>query len=164
MQRSRKLTIAFGTGASLLTLLAVASRAPDPGRDVTSSPEWLARVHSYIADREYEAHDDGSGLQAPNRRHDLRTFFTPSGIRVHDRTAAGSPRLFDLRLERLGRGAERTSVTAGTLHADGARVEIRRDDVTEWYQNGPDGLEQGFTLSDFAAPPGAEPLVLELAL
>src|SRR5262245_18504949 len=163
MRRSTQLAAGTLLAAALFSLSVLGSR-PQPHSDATSDPAWLARVHSYIADREYQAHDDGSGLQAPNRRHDLRTFFMPSGIRVHDRTDAGSPQLLALRLERIGRGAERTAVPEGTLHAEGARVEIRRGDVTEWYENRPEGLEQGFTLSDFAASPGDESLVLELAL
>ena len=35
---------------------------------------------------------------------------------------------------------------------NGARVEYRRDGITEWYVNGPRGLEQGFTLD--RAPAG----------
>ena len=43
----------------------------------------------------------------------------------------------------------------------GARVEYRRDGLTEWYINGPRGLEQGFTL---AAPPAGARSSSRLAL
>jgi len=44
------------------------------------------------------------------------------------------------------------------------RVEYRHGALTEWYVNGPMGLEQGFTIT--ARPPGSvgEPLTLELAV
>ena len=37
------------------------------------------------------------------------------------------------------------SVEPGEVVSEGARVEIRRADVVEWYANSPRGLEQGFT-------------------
>src|SRR5262245_48528902 len=111
---SRQLFIATAIGMAILTLSMLASRHGNRAADPRGDPDWLARVQSYIADREYRAHDDGSGLQAPNRRHGLRTWFTPSGIRVHDRTAGGSPRLLALRLERIGRGSALHPVPAGT--------------------------------------------------
>ncbi len=52
-----------------------------------------------------------------------------------------------------------------TLTGNGNRLEYRRGDLTEWYLNGSQGLEQGFTL---AHRPGtnheAEPLVIALAV
>ena len=65
---------------------------------------WQARMQQALAEREYRASHNGEGLQAPNRRHDLRTYFEPSGIRVRDRTAAGSPELLWLSLAGVGRG------------------------------------------------------------
>lgn len=43
-----------------------------------------------------------------------------------------------------------------------SRVEYRRDGLTEWYVNGPRGLEQGFTLA--APPAGAEQFTVSLAI
>src|SRR5207245_45285 len=47
--------------------------------------------------------------------------------------------------------------------ADSNRVEYRRGSLTEWYVNGPAGLEQGFTINE---PPGrshGQPLTVLLA-
>ena len=44
------------------------------------------------------------------------------------------------------------------------RVEYRRGGVTEWYQNGPLGLEQGFTLIHRPGRANGQSLTLELAL
>ena len=102
------------------------------------------------------------GLQAPNRAHDLRSCFGPDGVRVHDRTDAGSPVLLGLRLTGVGRGEPLAPVQPGLVSRQGARVEIRRPDLTEWYLNSEAGLEQGFTLTE--RPAGQGELVLELAL
>jgi hypothetical protein len=121
----------------------------------------LDRARRHIAGREYRASDGGTGLQAPNRAHDLRTYFDATGVRVHDRTASGSPALVQLTLARVGR-ARLENVAAGTVIADENRVEIHRPGIVEWYVNSPDGLEQGFTLD--RRPAGDGPLVLELAI
>jgi hypothetical protein len=139
--------------------LSLASCVPsDPAEDAS----FLTAAQESIAQREYRASENDEGLQAPNRRHNLRTYFEPDGIRVVDRTAAGNPRLLELSLAGVGREGEFRAVPAGTLHADEARVEIRRPGLVEWFVNGPDGLEQGFTLEE--PPRGAGKLVLELAL
>ncbi|MCP4039292.1 MAG: hypothetical protein GY733_20295, partial [bacterium] len=121
---------------------------------------WLSRMQQGLTQREYEASENGEGLQAPNRRHNLRTYFAPSGIRVHDRTAAGSPALLGLAWVGLGRGQLLAPVAPGEVTSEGARVEIRRPDLLEWYTNSPAGLEQGFTL--FERPQGEGALALEL--
>ena len=136
--------------------VAVAPEATEPGG------AWVARAQGHIAAREYRASENEEGLQAPNRRHALRTYFEPTGIRVVDRVAGGSPELLALRLRRLGRPKSLTPVGPGEVSHDGPRVEIRREAVVEWYVNDPTGLEQGFTLA--APPAGSGPLLLELSL
>jgi len=120
------------------------------------------RVQQRLAEREYHTSTNDAGLQAPNRVHNLRTYFEPSGIRVHDRTAAGSPQLLGLSLVGLGRGDDLTPVSPGEVTSDGSRVEINRPDLVEWYSNSTLGLEQGFTLA--ARPQGRGELAFELAV
>ena len=74
--------------------------------------------------------------------------FEPTGIRLHDRTAAGSPKLADLSLSKIGRGENLKPVPAGSVSHFESRVEIIRPGITEWYENSAQGLEQGFTLPD----------------
>jgi hypothetical protein len=131
---------------------------PAIGRPPSS---WLARAQREIAEREYQASENGEGLQAPNRAHDLRTYFERTGIRVHDRSTDSSE-LLRLSLSGVGRGADLAPVAPGEVASDGARVEIRRPGLVEWYVNSPDGLEQGFTLG--ARPAGEGRLALELVL
>ena len=143
-----------------LEALSAASR-PQPAAVTTGT--GLARMQREIAAREYQASPRGGAIQAPNRAQALRTWFEPTGVRVHDRTASGNAPLAELRLVGVGRGdLGLVEVTPGEVASEGSRVEIRRSGIVEWYVNAPAGLEQGFTLA--RRPAGAGPLVLELAV
>jgi hypothetical protein len=120
------------------------------------------RLERAIAQKEYEASRNGEGLQAPNRAHNLRTYFDPGGIRVVERTAPQAPTLADLRLRRVGRGKSLKAVPPGTLTSAGPRVEVRRPDLVEWYVNSPAGVEQGFTVNRRLR--GSGPLTLEMSV
>src|SRR5262245_64160701 len=109
---------------------APAQAAPPPApsakagtRAPESDPEWLASARRLLSEREYRASENGGGLQAPNRRHELRTYFAATGVRVHDRERPGEPRLFSLELVGLGRGSQLEPVPPGRVSAAGARVE-----------------------------------------
>ena len=136
-----------------------ASKTSFPGGAVE---DWWGHVQEALAEAEYHPSENGQGLQAPNRAHNLRVYFGRTGIRLHDRTVPGSPELAGFSLVGMGRGAELAAVAAGTVMHAGTRVEIQRPGVIEWYKNSSLGLEQGFTL---AAPmKGEGPIVLELAV
>ncbi len=143
-------------------LIAAATAGAEGTPAPTPDPAWLSRLQAGLAAREYWATANREGLQAPNRAHRLRTRFETTGIRVHDRVAAGSPGLVELRVAGLGRGVSLAPVAPGEVTSREARVEIRREALVEWYENGPAGLEQGFTLQ--ARPPGEGPLVVELSV
>ncbi|MBC8187781.1 MAG: FG-GAP repeat protein [Proteobacteria bacterium] len=115
-----------------------------------------------IAAAEYQASETERGLQAPNRAHGLRTWFAPTGIRIHDRRIAGRSGLAELSLVGIGRGSMLAPVAAGRVTETASRVEIRRPGIVEWYENSPRGLEQGFTLQ--ARSQGEGSLVLELSV
>jgi hypothetical protein len=149
------LMLALGSGA---TAEVVPASRPDSS---VAPADWILRAQQHIEAREYHASENGHGLQAPNRAHNLRTRFEKSGIRVHDRTAAGSPELLGLSLAGIGRGAALASAPPGErVVADADRVEIHRPGLVEWYVNSPAGLEQGFTLAERLE--GEGPLSLEL--
>ncbi len=150
-----------GTGGADAPARPVVSVAAEPG-DAAPAGDGLAAIQRHIAQREYRASYNSNGLQAPNRVHNLRTYFSPNGIRVHDRTRAGSPELLALNLTGIGRGETLAAVGFGEVKSDGARVEIHRPELIEWYENSPAGLEQGFTLEE--RPAGDGPLWLELAV
>ena len=71
---------------------------------------------------------------------------------------------FGLRLAGLGRGARLEAVATDSPEAKANRVEYRRGALSEWYVNGPLGLEQGFTLDSPPARKGSEALTLALRL
>ena len=145
-------------GACILAaLLLVHAEARAENRDTS-----LAAARRQVEAREYHASQNRVGLQAPNRAQNLRTYFDTTGIRVHDRTAPASPELLALSLGRVGRGEALAKVEPGSVKGDGARVEIRREGLVEWYLNSEVGLEQGFWLE--RRPGGEGPLVVELAL
>ncbi len=53
---------------------------------------------------------------------------------------------------------------AAAITADDHRIEYRRGALAEWYDNRPEGLEQGFTLAAPLAPRGGNSWVLPCAL
>lgn len=142
--------------------LAAAAQAAPIQVAGASDSRGMARAQRQIEEREYHASRNQRGLQAPNRPHNLRAYFEPGGLRLHDRSAPGEPELMALRLAALGRAGSERPVPAGEVSSDGARVEIRRPGLVEWYLNAGVGLEQGFTLDE--RPEGAGRLSLKLAL
>ena len=114
---------------------------------------WLSQVQKDIAAREYYAsravHKDPARdniLQAPNRRQNLRTWFTENGILVQRRVAAGQDWTFKLRPEKVGVAGALRKLTLGKPQAEGCRVTYPGKYLDEWFENRPEGLEQGFTI------------------
>jgi hypothetical protein len=165
--RARARIGAFLLGVAVLAGCVESDPAPPAAPDVAApaapdlSGRWLARVQREIAAREYEASESGNSLQAPNRQQGLRTWFEPTGVRVVDRMADDAA-LAELSLASIGRNGNAQPVVAGEVTHEGARVEIRRPGLVEWYDNSPAGLEQGFTLQE--RPPGDGPVVFALAV
>jgi hypothetical protein len=131
-----------------------------PEGDVYRDSGWLARAQRGLAEREYQASLSRQGLQAPNRAQNLRTYFDPTGVRVVDRTAPGGPMLVELQLAGWGRGEDLSPASPGVVTSEGARVEIARAGLVEWYRNSAFGLEHGFDVPRRPADLGA--LILEL--
>jgi hypothetical protein len=119
-----------------------------------------------------EAQAEGSGVQpaaarpgyrVENRQHALEAEFTAAGVKVRSGSA-----VLGMKLVGYGYGGSLQAVGAAEPRAEANRVEYVRGEVTEWYVNGPLGLEQGFTLA--RAPvveegrAGAGPLSIALAL
>jgi len=143
-----------------LCLLLPAAPQGKPGRVHPLDPGLVERAREAIARSEYEARASALGLQAPNRANGLRTYFAPEGVSLHDRARADAPPLLDLTLVGVGRPRRLAKITPGEVTHSGARVEIRRPGLAEWYVNSPAGLEQGFTVEK--RPEGDGALELEL--
>jgi hypothetical protein len=68
-------------------------------------------------------------------------------------------------LTRYGYGDRLRRPASARLFGSANRVEYRRGDLTEWYSNGSQGLEQGFTLAHRPGmDPQGEPLVIALGV
>jgi hypothetical protein len=112
------------------------------------------------------------GFREENARQALVTEFTKQGVEVR-----GHNLRWGIETRAYGYGNTLHPVKAVAPQANANRIEYRRDGVnddglTEWYENGPLGLEQGFTLARRpekvpGKEPGKEndqPLTLELGL
>jgi FG-GAP repeat len=131
------------TGLSSLPPAAQATISGALGRD---SHQYLARATE-------------SGFRSENPAHGLVAEFTKSGVVVK----AGAGRL-GLSLRRFGYGTSLQRVAPASPQATRNRVTYRRGALTEWYVNGPLGLEQGFTLAAAPTRRGSGPLTLSLSL
>ena len=138
----------------------VEQEAPPPG--LSSLPIQAQTSISAALGRDqraYHAKRDGHAWRLENRKHGLRADFTTRGVEMR----SGAAR-FGLRLAGLGRGARLEAVAASKPEAKSNRIDYRRGGLSEWYVNGPLGLEQGFTLDSPPARKGSEALTLALRL
>ena len=136
---------------------------------------WWSAVQKEIRQSEYKIRrqektnlpDVNAAYQASNRAQNLRTYFTPTGIRVVRRTESVPGWQWSLRLAGYGYAGEVKAVDEAKLTVSENRIEYRRGGVVEWYVNDEKGLEQGFTL---AGPPETNggktksEIVLEMAV
>ncbi len=129
-------------------------------RSAGVTEDWLGTVLAQIEADEYKASVNERGLQAPNRAHNIRTYFEDGGIEVVQRTGeAESSWSFEWRTTRWGREGELVDVAdgAGSVAADhsaakpvanGCRVTYDWGEIEEWYENKKEGLEQGFVVRE----------------
>jgi hypothetical protein len=148
--------ITIGRAAALFLVVGAWSLAKAEGLSLQAQQQIQAA--------EYEV-SWRDGYQAPNRAHGFRTFFHEQGIRAVPRVEDEATWEWELRWIGYGRGADAQPVPEAVLAPRGSRVDYRRGAFTEWYENTPRGLEQGFLLP---APPGKQgspgPVHLDLAL
>ena len=107
----------------------------------------------------YSAKTTGEGFEAANARQKLVTRFTSEGVEVRHGNAR-----WGLALRGYGYGNTLPSVKAVAPQSLRNRVEYRRGVLTEWYVNGPGGLEQGFTLGQPPEKANGQPLTIALAV
>jgi hypothetical protein len=89
----------------------------------------------------YYAHPAGGGFEAANPSQELIIDFTSQGIEVRNRDAR-----WRMTLRGYGYGAALNAVETVAPTVSLNRVQYWREGITEWYVNGPVGLEQGFTV------------------
>jgi hypothetical protein len=125
--------------ATLRGPLSAAMGADDPGYFATSAP--------------------AGRLAARTPSQNLTSTFAPAGVTVRSPGARLS-----LGLRGIGYGGALSPVAPATPRAQANRVVYSHPGVSEWYANGPLGLEQGFTVARPPAAGKAGPLTLELRL
>ena len=108
-------------------------------------------------DPSYRAQALVGAFRLRNPGQDFVALLGARGIEVR----SGRARLH-LSLSGYGYGGELRALPMATLRAQSNRVVYGRGGLSEWYVNGPLGLEQGFTLP--AAPAGRRTGTLEIAL
>jgi hypothetical protein len=108
--------------------------------------------------RSYRTFARAGGFRATNPRQELVADFTSEGVAVR----SGSS-LWKLALRGYGYGNALRPVSMAHPKANLNRVEYQRGTLTEWYVNGPAGLEQGFTLSEPPGHAGGQPLTIAMA-
>jgi hypothetical protein len=133
--------------------LATAMRAQlnNPRRDgnklasLELSPQKLARISAAIGREEtaFRALAQPDGFRMQNARQVLLAEFTTSGVTLR----AGSKE-WVMAFSGYGYGETLGAPSTTVPVAQANSVEYRRGNLTEWYVNGPLGLEQGFTLTD----------------
>ena len=89
----------------------------------------------------YHARRVGDGFDAANPRQTLAVHFNSEDVEVR----SGTDRWL-MAVRGCGYGESIQKVAAAVPESNGNRVEYRRGGLTEWYVNGPFGLEQGFTI------------------
>jgi hypothetical protein len=154
-------TMAWHAVFATLALCALANGAGAATTELERLPLAAQGAIASVLGRDmpvYHARPSRRGFIASNPRHAFEASFTPTGVEIRaDRSKLG------LVLRAVGRGATLRPVAMATPVATDNRVEYRRGALTEWYANGPLGLEQGFTLE---RPPvqGAGAVTLALAV
>jgi FG-GAP repeat len=124
------------------------------------------------ASSEYEVQGQtvaSAGYRAENASHKLALGFSTDGVDV--RPANNTAWHMGMKLSAIGYGKNMNPIASGEMTASGNRVEYRHigtgpsPQLSEWYLNGPLGLEQGFTLNQPPAGKHKEnDLVLTLTL
>jgi hypothetical protein len=116
-------------------------------------PAILPAISSALGhdDAQYGMHATADGYTAQNAANHLAAHYTSEGVEIRSQNDN-----WGLEFQGWGYG-EHTSnrskaAVAPVVNAN--RIEYRRGTLTEWYVNGPLGIEQGFTISK---PPAALP-------
>ena len=139
-----------------------ASASSQHGMSVSSLPRgeqsqiWAAVGRDISA---YHIKATRSGFEASNSNQKLTSYFTRRGVEVQ---TGNTPWRMTLRGYGYGAALKTVGFVAPTANAN--RVEYRRGPMTEWYVNGPAGLEQGFTLAEPPGRPRGEMLTITLAV
>lgn len=107
----------------------------------------------------YHTRSVADGFAAANPRQSLAVHFNSEGVEVRSRSSS-----WLMAVRGYGYGEAMQKVSAVAPESNQNRVDYRRSGLTEWYVNGPIGLEQGFTISESPGKVIGCPLTIALAL
>jgi MYXO-CTERM domain-containing protein len=137
-----------------------------PGPAAGARSGWLNEVRGRIVASQYRVRPDARGVKAANHAHGLSARWQEDALDLLPAAAHVRAGALRVRSVAFGRGSATRAVTGGRFRvggcrADGAtdergaclrRVERDAGGLTEWWENTPAGLEQGFVI---AQPPRA---------
>ena len=132
--------------------------------DVVTSEWWLAQAQKELEAREYFVMDNGQGLEAPNRKHNFRSYFSHQGLKVKERKSTESKPILSMQYAGWTRDLGKNTATqlefesnnktvikpriAKDIRAEENQVRLTHTDgFVEWYINRSDGLEHGFDVA-----------------
>ena len=149
---------ALGCAAALIALPGVtAERATRAAHSLASLPVAAWGPISAALGHDQPAYRV-RGLEAINLSQRLRVGFSPRGVTV----ASGGAQL-SMRLSAYGYASALAPLGPVPPHASANRVSYAYGSLSEWYANGPLGLEQGFEVGS-RPDVGSGPLTLSLTL
>src|SRR5579863_6149573 len=147
---------------ALFTDLADGRNAPSPAESTSLSSEAQCSISAMMG-RDIPAYQAkvtrGGRIEADNARQKLTANFTVHGVEV-----VSGRQNWTMVLQSYGYGDALQSVIAVAPRASSNRVEYRRGALTEWYLNGPFGLEQGITVQERPAQADGKPLTVAFAI
>ncbi len=130
---------------------------PQPTLDFATQSKISAIIGK--DDSHYHFSSQSSGFQAENLNQGLSADFTTEGANLR----SGSNR-WGMSLRAYGYGHSLRNVNPIAPTAAGNRLQYVHGNISEWFVNGPLGLEQGFTLAKAPANSNDQPLTLILSL
>jgi hypothetical protein len=107
----------------------------------------------------YFLHSGSGGLNAGNAAQGLDVHFSVKSVDVRSSGAN-----WQLSFRGYGYGDVVKETSAVVPQPGANRVEYRRGSLTEWYVNGPIGVEQGFTISERPGKVTGQPLTIALSV
>jgi trimeric autotransporter adhesin len=146
----------------LMCVICVSAAQPRPPKLFSDLPAVAqSRISAALGSDipGYEVRVSPSGFRVTNAVHKLNADFVPEGMEIQ--TGAEHWRMA---LRSYGYGNDLQAVPSATPQAVSNRVEYRRGTFTEWYVNGPAGIEQGFTFAQRPNKTNLGPLTIALAL
>lgn len=147
--------------AALLVLLGVAVWQHSTDRQSSSPPTAVAPLSAALGQAMpgYRVSATRGELRAANDAQGLGLSFSRSGV-----TLSAQKLRERVSLRSIGYGGSSSAVTAVAPTAVANRVTYEHGGISEWYANGPSGLEQGFTLRRAPVAAADMPVTLSMSL